>query len=193
MTILKNNYDSNQLPVRSLVVTFRKPAGMVASIVPLCDQFGTVVDMNVDGIRYYSRESPAIVQPDILVDGSLNKIIGLSFELTSPEWMAPRCKRMLRTLDSRAIRISERELDYIALEVLWARCDNYERRFAQLDYGLWAFLYSTPDPTLLRDGDDWTPPDGLVIGDVSQLEFKLSVSLDDYANIVAEAVCPIDE
>jgi hypothetical protein len=73
---------------------------------------------------------------------------------------------------------------------LWAQSSAYEREFAQLDFGLWGFLYSTPEPSQLREGDDWTPPDGVVVGDVSQLGFDLDVSDGGYVNVVAEVVMP---
>ena len=198
MTSAVHDYDSAPLQVRSLVVTFRDPPGRLVSKEPLCDQYGSVVDLKVNGVRQFCEESPMIVQPDLLVDTSENRIIGLSFELTSPEWMIPRCKQMLQGLDSRSIRISNREPssreEYVGLEVLWAQSRTYERMFAQLDFGLWAFLYATPEPSQLRDGDGWTVPEGLVVGDISQLELGISsVLAGDYVNVVAEVVCPTDE
>jgi len=190
MTIRKHDCDSAPTHVRSLVVTFREHAGRLLSKKPLCDEYGTAVDLNVNGIRRYCNEAPMVVQPDILVDVSLNRIIGLSFELTSPDWMIPRCKQMLQNLDPRAIRISDRESEYVGLEVLWSPCKSYARMFAQLDFGLWAFLYPTPEPSQMRDGDGWTAPEGLVVSDISQLELDVSVPLGEYANIVADIISP---
>jgi hypothetical protein len=189
MTSLTHEYNSSPVQLRSLVVTFRKPAGRLLSNEPLCDQYGAVVDLTVNGVRQFCNEAPMVVQPDFLIDRAHNRIVGLSFELTSPEWMIPRCKRMLRSLDSRAIRLSCREGDdYYGLEVLWAQSSAYEREFAQLDFGLWGFLYSMPKPSQLQEGDDWTPPDGAVVGDVSQLGFDLDVS-GDFMDVVAEVQC----
>jgi len=186
MTNAAYEYDSSPVQLRSLVVTFREPAGRLLSKAPLCDKYGGVTDLIVNGVRQFCEESPMIVQPDLLVDWAQNRIVGLSFELTSPEWMISRCKQMLRSLDSRAIRLSGREGDdYVGLEVLWAQSSAYEREFAQLDFGLWGFLYSTPEPSQLREEDDWTPPDGAVVGDVSQLGFDLDVS-GDFVDVVAE-------
>jgi hypothetical protein len=186
MTNATYEYDSSPVQLRSLVITFREPAGRLLSKKPLCDQYGTVIDLNVNGVRQFCNEAPMVVQPDLLVDRARNRIVGLSFELTSPDWMIPRCKQMLRSLDSRVIRLSGREGDeYVGLEVLWAHSSAYEREFAQLDFGLWGFLYSTPKPRLLREGDNWTVPAGAVLGDVSQLGFDLDVS-GDFVDVVAE-------
>lgn len=184
-------YDSSPVQLRSLVVTFRKPAGRLLSKEPLCDQYGSVVDLILNGVREFCNEAPMVVQPDLLVERAQNRIVGLSFELTSPEWMIPRCKHMLQNLDSRVIRLADRESeDYVGLEVLWGQSTAYEREFAQLDFGLWGFLYSTPEPSQLRDGDHWTPPVGFVVGDVSQLGFDLEVSDGAYVDVTAEVAMP---
>lgn len=186
MTNATYEYDASPVQLRSVVVTFREPAGRLLSKEPLCDQYGSVVDLNLNGVRQFCNEAPMVVQPDLLVDRARNRCVGLRFDLTSPEWMIPRCKQMLRSLDSRAIRLSGREGDeYVGLEVLWAQSSAYEREFAQLDFGLWGFLYSTPELRQLREGDNWTPPDGAVLGDVSQLGFDLDVS-GNFVNVVAE-------
>lgn len=179
------------IQLRSLVVTFREPAGRLLSKEPLCDQYGSVVDLTLNGVRHFCNEAPMVVQPDLLVDRAHNRIVGLSFELTSPEWMISRCMQMLRNLDSRAIRLSDRQgEDYVGLEILWGQSSAYEREFAQLDFGLWGFLYSTPEPIQLREGTEWTPPAGLVVGDVSQLGFDLELSDGEYVNVTAEVAMP---
>lgn len=191
MTNATYKYDSSPVQLRSLVVTFREPTGRLLSEEPLCDRYGAVVDLNVNGFRQFCDEAPMVVQPDLLVDRAQNRIVGLSFELTSPEWMIPRCKHMLGNLDSRAIRLSGREGDdYVGLEVLWGQSPVFEREFAQLDFGIWGFLYSTPEPSQLRDGDHWTPPVGFVVGDVSQLGLDPEVSNGEYVDITAEVAMP---
>ncbi len=190
MTNTTFEYDLSPIQLRSIVVTFRKPAGRLLSRQPLCDPYGSVVDLTLNGVRQFCNEAPMVVQPDFLVDRAKNRIVGLSFELTSPEWMFSRCSQMLRNLDSRAIRLSGLEgEDYVGLEVLWGQSLAYEREFAQLDFGLWGFLYSTQEPNQLGEGSEWTPPEGLVVGDVSQLGLDLDIS-GEYVDVTAEVAMP---
>ena len=166
----------------SLVVTFEPPARRLVVHKPVCGTGGSVVDVRIDSVRHYCRESPLIVQPDLLVDSESRYAIGLSFEISSPEWMLPRCHNMLQGLDATAIRIcgldsvsNDAEEQYFGLEILWGKPTRYERVFAQFDFGLWGFLYSSPTPLLFRDGTAWSVPAGLVIGDLTQIGVPLLV------------------
>lgn len=187
MTNILYDHDVGQRRHGSLLVTFRKPAGRLVTSEQLCDESGTVIDLVVNGVREFCEESPMIEQPDLLVDKFHTRVVGLTFELTEPEWMIPRCRRMLHNLDSRVIRLSDRTQDgYIGLEVLWAQSRIYERVFAHLSFGLWGFLYSTADPSFLDNSDEWTPPDGLVIADLRQLGRDVEVAAGDYECVVAQ-------
>ncbi len=182
MTDARIENDSLLLLGKSLVTTFRSPARRFLLPNPFCDNYGSVVDFHLNGVRYFCEESPLMVQPDLLVDRSTKDIVGLTFELTSPDWMLPRCQEMLRGLDSNAIRITGGEsvptdamTEYLFLDVNWGNASNSERVFAQLDFGLWAFLYSSATPSLFRDSKVWTPPAGLIIGELRKLNNPVSI------------------
>ncbi len=170
----------------SLVVLFRPPAHRLWLAEPLCDQYGSVVDLQINGQSLYTNDSPMIVQPDYLVDNHTGRIVGLSYELTSPTWMLPRCKDMLRELDAHAIRLSGNDSESIWMDVIWSETDSYKRSLAQLDYGIWAFLYAVKNPQLFQDGDFWTPPAGIVIGDLDQLDLAVSFSASETADTMIE-------
>jgi hypothetical protein len=179
--------------IKSVVITFRTPARRLVMSSPLCDKYGSVVDLNINGIHYYCNESPMMVQPDLLVDAASKQIVGFTFKLTSPAWMNDRCRDMLLGLDPNAIRISSLEPElvdtdegYIGLEVIWGKANFNERMLAQLDFGLWAFLYSTPNPCLFRQGRTWTPPEGLVIGDLNQLGYPVSLENGESGDSIVE-------
>ena len=170
----------------SLVVLFRPPAHRFWMTERLCDQYGSVVDLQINGQSLYTNEAPMVVQPDYLVDNHTGRIVGLSYELPSPTWMLPRCREMLRELDSNAIRLSGNDSETIWMDVIWSETDYCKRVHAQLDYGLWAFLYAAKEPHLLQDGHVWTPPAGMVIGDLDQLGLAISISASETGGTTIE-------
>lgn len=177
----------------SIVLTFTPPARRLLLPKPIFGHDGSVVDLSVDEIRYYCEESPFLVQPDLLVESASRRAIGLVFEIPAPDWMVPRCHEMLRGLDATAIRICGLDSDsnanaggYIGLEILWGKTKTYERAFAQLDFGLWAFLYSSPTPNLFHSGTKWSTPAGLVIGDLTQLAVPVLVENSQSGEKVVE-------
>ncbi|WP_013631017.1 hypothetical protein [Rubinisphaera brasiliensis] len=170
----------------SLIVLFRPPAHRFRMTGRLCDQYGSVVDLQINGQSLYTNEAPMVVQPDYLVDNHTGQIVGLTYELPSPTWMLPRCKEMLRELDANAIRLSGNGSETIWMDVIWSETDSFKRVHAQLDYGLWAFLYAVKEPYLLQNGDVWTPPAGIVIGDLDQLGLVVSISVNETGDTTIE-------
>ena len=175
---------------RRLAVTFRPPPGR-------WECFGRE---RIEGLpeieqaRLYPGELLG-VQPDLLVDVAKQTAVGLVFEITNPVDEVPRLKRMLAHLDSRAIRISEHGVavdgrpprrnvyyDNPSLEVLWADSDDYEVVLGQFDYGMWEFLYDTPTPTLLDDGDDWSVPVGLITS-LEDIGYPIEMSRDGFRDL----------
>jgi len=63
MTNAAYEYDSSPVQLRSLVVTFREPAGRLLSKAPLCDKYGGVTDLIVNGVRQFCEESPIPFSP----------------------------------------------------------------------------------------------------------------------------------
>lgn len=179
---------STVLGTGSLVVLFRPPTRRFWVTRRLCDQFGSVVDLQISGRNYYINEAPMVVQPDCLVDNRTERIIGLSYELPSPSWMLPRCNEMLHGLDASSIRLSSNDSENVCMDVIWSETNSYKRVFAQLDFGLWAFLYAVKEPSLLRNGDAWTPPEGLVIGDSGQLPLPISISAGESGDTTIQLV-----
>lgn len=180
-----NPIDSN---IGSLIVLFRTPSRRLLIRKPLCDQYGSVIDLKINGLRYFVNEAPMVVQPDLLVDEYNRRIIGFTFRLASPSWMLSRCEEMLRGLDSRSIRISSDNSEN-SLEVIWSEIKSDKKVvFAQLDFGLWGFLYAMQRPNMLRDSDAWTSPEGLVIGDLSQLTLPISVAPSELGDTIIEPV-----
>lgn len=181
--------DEGLCPTR-LAVTFRPPPGRWES-------FGRE---RIEGLpeieqaRLYPGELLG-VQPDLLVDVAKQTAVGMVFEITNPVDEVPRLKRMLVDLDSRAIRMSEHGVavdgrlprrnvyyDNPSLEVLWADSDDYEVVLGQFDYGMWSFLYDTPTPTLLDDGDDWSVPVGLITS-LEDIGYPIEMSRDGFRDL----------
>lgn len=170
----------------SLVVFFRRPARKFLISTPLCDQYGSLVDLRVAGRRYYVNESPMVVQPDYLVDDAAKRIVGLTFELSSPGWMLPRCNEMLVGLDTTSIHVTKDDNENVRLDTIWAEAHLSKKVFAQLDFGVWGFLYSVKNPSLLRGGDKWTTPEGLVIGNLRQLAFPALIATTELGDVTIE-------
>ena len=188
-----------------LAVRFRSPPGRWLTYDPAMRHAlgylsgglpgGTIAGITLDGERLYPEESPLVVQPDLLVDFARQTAVGLVFQMHHPAREIPRAKRMLVDLDSRAIRMSEHGVavdgrpprrnvyyDNPSLEVLWADSDDYEVVLGQFDYGMWSFLYDTPTPTLLDDGDDWSVPVGLITS-LEDIGYPIEMSRDGFRDL----------
>lgn len=170
----------------SLVMLFDPPAQRYWVTEPLCDQYGSVVDLQIDGQSFYTNEAPMVVQPDYLIDNRTSWIIGFSFGLSSPSWMLPRCKAMLRGLDACSICLKSNDPETVWVDVIWGNTESYDRVVAQLDFGLWAFLYTMKEPNLFRNAEFWTPPKGIVICDLAQLAFPVSILASDTSDTMIE-------
>jgi len=188
-----------------LAVSFRSPPGRWLTYEPDTSNIlrhisggrpgSSITGITLDGQRLYSEDSPLFIQPDLLVDFSKRTAVGFVFEITNPADEMPRARRMLAHLDSRAIRISEHGVavdgrpprrnvyyDNPSLEVLWADSDDYEVVLGQFDYGMWEFLYDTPTPTLLDDGDDWSVPVGLITS-LEDIGYPIEMSRDGFRDL----------
>ena len=188
-----------------LAVSFRSPAGrwvthdpeMSHALGPLSGGLpgGTITGITMDGERLYPEDSPLFVQPDLLVDFAKQTAVGLVFEITSPAKELPRAKRMLAHLDSHAIRLSEHGItvdgrrprrnvyyDNPSLEVLWADSEDYEVVLGQYLNGMWEFLYDTPTPTLLYNGDDWSVPVGLITS-LDDIHYPIEMSRKGFRDL----------
>lgn len=148
----------------------------------------------MDGERLYPEDLLS-VQADLLVDFKRQTAVGLVFEITSPAEEMPRARRVLAHLDSRAIRISERGVtvdgrpprrnvyyDNPSLEVMWADSEDYEVVLGQFGYGMWKFLYDTPTPTLLDDGEDWSVPVGLITS-LDDIHYPIEMSRSGFRDL----------
>lgn len=170
-----------QTTIRSVVSMFRVPSHRHCFSEILGDQWGNCTDLLINGRRLYCEESPAFTQPDLLVNRGTGDAVGLTFELARSAQLFSRWQELLFNLDPNYIRLkvnthdsSSEPSDY-SLEVIWGDARESEQVFAQLDYGLWAFLYSTPTPSLTRDADLWTVPEGFVIADLRCINRPASV------------------
>ena len=188
-----------------LAVSFRSPPGRWVTYEPDTSNIlrhisggrpgSSITGITLDGQRLYSEDSPLFIQPDLLVDVSRRTAVGLVFEITSPSKELPRAKRMLAHLDSRAIRMSEHGItvdgrrprrnvyyDNPSLEVLWADSEDYEVVLGQFPNGMWEFLYDTPTPTLLDDGDDWSIPVGLITS-LDDIHYPIEMSRKGFRDL----------
>jgi hypothetical protein len=173
--------------IRSVVVMFEVPSHRHCFSEVLGDQCGSCTDLLINGRRLYCEESPAFTQPDLLVNRGTGDAVGLTFELAKSAQLFSRWQELLHNLDPDCIRLTVKERastgepSDCSLEVIWGDVKESEQVFAQLDYGLWAFLYPTPTPKLTLDADSWTVPEGLVIADLRCIRRPVSVSCSNSA------------